>query len=70
VRATFPGLAYQFGTFLASWITVMQSRLTEQHYAGNYAPALAWTVVIVATLVAVVTASGREAKGADMSRSS
>jgi SHS family lactate transporter-like MFS transporter len=70
VRATFPGLAYQFGTFLASWITVMQSRLTEQRYAGNFAPVLAWTVVIVATLVAVVTASGREAKGADMSRRS
>ena len=70
VRATFPGLAYQFGTFLASWITVMQSRLTEQHYAGYYAPVLAWTVVIVATLVAVVTASGREAKGTDMSRGS
>jgi len=70
VRATFPGLAYQFGTFLASWITVMQARLTEQRYAGNYAPVLAWTVVIVATFVAVVTASGREAKGANLSRSS
>jgi SHS family lactate transporter-like MFS transporter len=70
VRATFPGLAYQFGTFLASWITVMQARLTEQRYAGSYAPVLAWTVVIVAALVAAVTASGREAKGADLSRGS
>jgi SHS family lactate transporter-like MFS transporter len=70
VRATFPGFAYQLGNFFASRNSVLQARLTEQRYAGNYAPVLAWTVVIVATLVAVVTASGREAKGADMSRSS
>ncbi len=70
VRATFPGFAYQLGNFFASRNSVLQARLAEQRYAGNYAPVLAWTVVIVATLVAVVTAAGREAKGADMSRSS
>src|SRR5271166_2369487 len=70
VRATFPGFAYQLGNFFASRNSGLQARLAEQRYAGNYAPVLAWTVVIVATLVAVVTASGREAKGADMSRSS
>jgi SHS family lactate transporter-like MFS transporter len=70
VRATFPGFAYQLGNFFASRNSVLQARLAEQRYAGDYAPVLAWTVVIVATLVAVVTASGREAKGADMSRSS
>lgn len=40
VRATFPGLAYQLGNFLASWNSVIQSKLAEQHYAGNYAPFL------------------------------
>jgi hypothetical protein len=32
-----------------------------------YPPVLAWTVILTATLVAVVTASGRERTGADMS---
>jgi hypothetical protein len=31
---------------------------------------LAWTVLIVATLVALVTLSGEEAKGADLSDTS
>ena len=70
VRATFPGLAYQLGNLLASGNSVIQAKLTEQHYGGNYAVVLAWTVVIVATLVAAVTACGREAKGADLSDTS
>lgn len=70
VRATFPGLAYQLGNLLASGNSVIQAKLTEQHYGGNYAVVLAWTVVIVATLVAVVTVCGREAKGADLSDTS
>jgi SHS family lactate transporter-like MFS transporter len=70
VRGTFPGLAYQLGNLLASRNAVIQSKLAEQHYNGSYAPVLAWTVVIVATLVALVTMIGREAKGADLSDTS
>jgi SHS family lactate transporter-like MFS transporter len=70
VRGTFPGLAYQLGNLLASKNAVIQAKLAEQHYNGSYAPVLAWTVLIVATLVAAVTISGREAKGADLSDTS
>jgi SHS family lactate transporter-like MFS transporter len=70
VRGTFPGLAYQLGNLLASKNAVIQAKIAEQHYNGAFAPVLAWTVVIVATLVAIVTVSGREAKGADLSDAS
>jgi SHS family lactate transporter-like MFS transporter len=70
VRGTFPGLAYQLGNLLASKNAVIQAKIAEQHYNGAFAPVLAWTVVIVATLVAIVTVSGREAKGADLSDTS
>lgn len=67
VRGTFPGFAYQLGNLLSSRNAVIQAKLVETHYAGSYAPVLAWTVVVVATLVALVTILGREAKGADLS---
>ncbi|HXP71012.1 MAG TPA: MFS transporter [Candidatus Dormibacteraeota bacterium] len=67
VRATFPGFAYQLGNLLSSRNSVIQAKLAEQHYGGNFAPVLAWTVLIVAILVAIVTVSGREARGADLS---
>jgi MFS transporter, SHS family, lactate transporter len=70
VRGTFPGFAYQLGNLLSSRNAVIQSKMAEQHYFGNYAPVLAWTVVIVATLVAIVTLGGKEAKGADLSDTS
>jgi SHS family lactate transporter-like MFS transporter len=70
VRATFPGLAYQLGNLLASGNSVIQAKLTEQRYGGDYSIVLAWTVVIVATAVAIVTMCGREAKGADLSDTS
>ena len=66
-RGTFPGLAYQLGNLLASRNSVIQVKLVERHFGGRYAPMLAWTVLIVATLVAVVTWSGRERRGADLS---
>jgi MFS transporter, SHS family, lactate transporter len=70
VRGTFPGLAYQLGNLLASRNAVIQAKLVERRYGGNYPPVLAWTVVIVALLVAIVTWSGREKKGADLSDTS
>jgi hypothetical protein len=49
---------------------VIQAKLVENRYRGMYPPVLAWTVVLVATLVALVTASGRERKGTDMTNTS
>jgi SHS family lactate transporter-like MFS transporter len=70
VRGTFPGFAYQLGNLLASRNVVVQARLAEQRYGGMFAPVLAWTVLIIASLVAVVTGSGRERRGADLSNTS
>ncbi len=70
VRGTFPGFAYQLGNLLASWNGVKQARLAERHFGGAFAPVMAWTALIVATLVAVVTGSGRERRGMDLSNTS
>jgi MFS transporter, SHS family, lactate transporter len=70
VRGTFPGFAYQLGNFLSSRNAVIQAKLVEHRYRGSYPPVLAWTVVIVASLVALVTWSGREKRGADLSNTS
>jgi hypothetical protein len=42
----------------------------EKRYAGSFPPVLAGTVLLVAVLVAMVTASGREQRGADLSSTS
>jgi SHS family lactate transporter-like MFS transporter len=68
VRGTLPGFAYQLGNLLSSRNSVIQARLAENRYAGSFSPVLAWTVVLVASLVALVTAMGKERHGADLSR--
>jgi SHS family lactate transporter-like MFS transporter len=70
VRGTFPGFAYQLGNLLSSRNVVIQARLAEQRYAGMFAPVLAWTVLIVAALVAAISGCGRERRGADLSKTS
>jgi SHS family lactate transporter-like MFS transporter len=67
VRGTFPGLAYQLGNFFSSKNAVIQAKLAENRFGGSYPPVLAGTVLIIASLVALVTALGRERKGADLS---
>ena len=67
VRGTFPGFAYQLGNFLSSKNSVLQAKLVERRYGGSYPPVLAWTVLLVASLVAIVTWSGKERRGADLS---
>jgi SHS family lactate transporter-like MFS transporter len=67
VRGTFPGFAYQLGNLLSSRNGVIQARVAEQRFGGYFAPVLSWTVVVIASLVAVITALGRERKGADLS---
>ncbi len=64
VRATFPGLAYQLGNLLTSKNLVVQSRLAER--MGSYSPVLAGTVVVVALVLAGVTALGRESRGVEL----
>lgn len=64
VRATAPGLAYTLGALITSW-NIKGQALAAQHW-HDYPDMLAWTVVIVALVLAVLTALGREAKGADM----
>jgi SHS family lactate transporter-like MFS transporter len=67
VRAIFPGLAYQLGNVLSSRNSVLQAGAATRYFGGRFAPVLAATVVIVAVVVAAITAMGREAKGADLS---
>jgi SHS family lactate transporter-like MFS transporter len=64
VRAILPGLAYQLGNLLTSQNLVVQNKLSER--IGSYPPVLAGTVVIVAVLLAVITAFGRESKGVEL----
>jgi len=70
VRGTLPGFAYQVGNLLASGNSVIQAKLAEGRFGGRYPPVLAWTVLLMAALVAVVTWTGRERRGADLSRTS
>jgi SHS family lactate transporter-like MFS transporter len=64
VRATFPGLAYQLGNLLTSRNSVIQASLAERF--GSFAPVLAGTVLLVACLLALVTAFGRESRGTEL----
>jgi SHS family lactate transporter-like MFS transporter len=66
VRAIMPGFAYQLGNLLSSRNAVFQESYALHHDGGSLKVALSATVVIVAIVVAVVTALGPEAKGADM----
>jgi MFS transporter, SHS family, lactate transporter len=70
VRGTFPGFAYQLGNLLSSRNGVLQGKIAEQRYGGLFAPVLAWTLLLVASLVAIVTWSGIERRGADMTKTS
>lgn len=70
VRGTLPGFAYQFGNLLAAWNAPLQARLAETRYHGNFAPVLAWTVVTTASVVIIMTLSGKERRGVEMSTAS
>jgi SHS family lactate transporter-like MFS transporter len=67
VRGTLPGFAYQLGNLFSSRNSVIQAKVAEARYGGRYPPVFAWTVVLIATLVAVVTGMGKEQRGADLS---
>ncbi|QMV20070.1 MFS transporter [Granulicella sp. 5B5] len=67
VRAIFPGLAYQLGNLLSSKNGPFQAELADRFYHGHLTPVLAWTVLVIAIAVALLTGFGRESKGADLS---
>jgi len=64
VRATFPGLAYQLGNLITSRNSVLQAEAAV-HLKG-YGKVLAFTVLVVAAYLVLVTSLGRESKGADL----
>jgi SHS family lactate transporter-like MFS transporter len=64
VRATFPGFAYQLGNLITSKNSVLQARAAERY--GGLGRVLAFTVLIVAVLLALVTSGGKESRGADL----
>jgi len=68
VRGTLPGFAYQLGNLLSSRNAVIQAKLVERRFGGRYPPVLAWTVLIIASLVAIVTWSGKERQGIDLTK--
>jgi SHS family lactate transporter-like MFS transporter len=66
VRAILPGVAYQLGNLLSSRNSIFQQTYADHHNGGVLNTALSGTVVIVALLVAGITALGPEAKGTTM----
>jgi MFS transporter, SHS family, lactate transporter len=68
VRGTLPGFAYQIGNLLSSRNSVIQAKLAEMRFGGNFAPVLAGTVLLIASLVAIVTFCGGERRGADLTK--
>ena len=67
VRAVLPGFAYQLGNLISSRNQIFQQTYADHHNNGALNVALSGTVVVVAIVVATVTALGPEAKGADLS---
>ncbi len=65
VRAVFPGLAYQLGNLLTSRNGRFQALLARR-YPGGLRTVMAATVVVVALVLALVTALGAERKGSDL----
>jgi len=64
VRATFPGLIYQLGNLVAASTTTLQSGLADWRFGGNLAWPMALSVGCSAVLIAVLAASGGEAREA------
>src|SRR5271154_3923902 len=65
IRATFPGVVYQLGNFIASANLNIQVMIAE-HNANNYGLAMALIVGIVAVVISVLVATGPERHGIAM----
>ena len=64
VRAILPGLAYQLGNLITSQNLVVQQKLSERWH--NYSPVILGTVILVALVLAGVTALGQESRGVEL----
>jgi SHS family lactate transporter-like MFS transporter len=60
IRGFYPGVTYQLGNLIAALNLPIQEAIAKHH---GYPSALAWTVVPALTLVIVLSAVGKEAKG-------
>ncbi len=60
IRGFYPGVTYQLGNLLAAFNLPIQERLAAAH---GYPFALAATIVPVLTVVALLTAIGKDATG-------
>lgn len=67
VRGTFPGFTYQLGNLIASVNLPLQTTLGKR-YGGNYGLAMALVSLVVMLALAIITALGRERKGAIFAR--
>jgi SHS family lactate transporter-like MFS transporter len=65
IRATFPGVVYQLGNFIASANLNIQVMIAE-HNANNYGLAMALVVGCVAVVISVLVATGPERHGIAM----
>ena len=68
VRGTFPGFTYQLGNFVISLLAPLQAQIAQDR-GGDYGFALAITAGIVAVLIAIVVALGKERRGIVFGRS-
>ena len=69
VRAILPGFAYQLGNLALARLGPFQAGAAKAH-GGDYAYIMAWTIAVVAIVLIVVTALGREARAAELRVSS
>jgi SHS family lactate transporter-like MFS transporter len=65
IRATFPGVVYQFGNFIAASNLNLQVMIAESH-GNDYGLAMAWVVGCVAVLITLMVAWGPERRGVAM----
>ena len=64
-RAVLPGFAYQLGNLVMAKMAPFQSGLAEAR-GGDYAYVLAWTTVVVAAALIIVTVLGPERRSAQL----
>jgi SHS family lactate transporter-like MFS transporter len=65
IRATFPGVVYQLGNFIASRNLPIQVMIAEAH-ANNYGLAMASVVGTVAVIIVLMVSWGPERRGVAM----
>jgi MFS transporter, SHS family, lactate transporter len=65
VRAILPGFAYQLGNLAVSYLGPFQAGIAKAH-GGNYAYIMASTIAVVAIVLIVATALGREARAVEL----